>query len=368
MAVSHNSRSLAALTFRPRTLTDVSSRTTATRFFGVPVSMPVVVAPTGAAGLLWRDGEVALARAAVDAGVPFTAATGSLASVEDLAGAVQAPLWFQLYIWPERQQTFDLIARVKACGCSALMVTVDTAVSPNREYNIRNGFGLPFKVNGANAFDLATHPRWLLSVVCAYMLRGGLPKLANYPPELQDLMARRSQPGVRRTVPQSDNVVWGDLVEVRRRWSGPLLLKGVLRADDARRAVSAGVDGIVVSNHGGRNLDASASPMEVLEQILDAAGPRCEVFVDGGMLRGSDVLKAVASGARGVLAGRGPLWGLAARGGAGASQALDIYRAEIRRTMALLGCAQVEDVTRDLLHRRSSCAAGSDLDTKAKIE
>ena len=335
-----------ALALRPRVLVDVSARSTATTFFGQEARMPVVVAPTGAAGLLWFDGEIEVARAARQLGIPFTLSTASIVSMERVAAEAGGRLWFQLYMWPDRAMSWELVARVKAAGYEALMVTVDTAVTPNREYNRHNGFTLPLRISRANALDTVLHPRWMFNVLLRYMRREGIPNLENYPAALKRSMAEKPSPV------KCDSLSWDDLKELRQRWDGPLIVKGILRADDARRVAEAGADAIVVSSHGGRNLDGAIAPLRALPGIIDALraiNPRMDVFVDGGFDRGGNIVKALALGAKGVLAGRAPLWGVAVDGAPGALLALSILREEIDRVMAFTGSNSVQALDRDLL-------------------
>lgn len=335
---------LERVKFSPRVLVDVSHRSTRTDFFGQSSSAPLAVAPTGAAGLLWFDGEIVVARAARDAGVPFVLSTASIISMERVATEAGGRLWFQLYMWPERELSRELVLRARSCGYEALMVTVDTPVSPNREYNRHNGFTLPMRITRRNALDVALHPRWFLTVFARYLLRSGIPTLENYPASLRTRLNQQQSPL------KCDSLGWDDLRDLRRRWDGPLIVKGILREDDAQRAGDCGADGIVVSNHGGRNLDGSVPPCTVLPRIVDRVGKRLAVFVDGGFNRGGDIVKAVALGAKGALVGRAPLWGLAAGGEPGARRALAILREEIDRVLAFTGAPSVQDLDRSLLH------------------
>jgi isopentenyl diphosphate isomerase/L-lactate dehydrogenase-like FMN-dependent dehydrogenase len=335
--------SLERIAFHPRVLVDVSQRSQATTFFGRPSAMPMAVAPTGAAGLLWYDGEIEIARAAARLGIPFALSTASIVSMERVAQEAGGRLWFQLYMFPERQLSYELVDRVRAAGYEALIVTADTPVSPNREYNRHNGFTLPMRISGRNAVDVMRHPRWLCGVFLRYMLRSGVPTLENYPESLKKRLTQAPTPI------KSDSLNWDDLRELRRRWQGPLVVKGILRVDDARRALDCGADAIVVSNHGARNLDGSVPPMDVLPRIVDAVGERLEVMVDGGFKRGGDICKALALGAKGVFVGRAPLWGVSVDGEPGARLALEILRDEIDRVMAFTGSPSLKALDRDLL-------------------
>jgi isopentenyl diphosphate isomerase/L-lactate dehydrogenase-like FMN-dependent dehydrogenase len=338
---------LNRIRLRPRVLIDVSGCSTRADFFGRPSAMPCAVAPTGAAGLLWFDGEIAVARAAREAGIPFTLSTASIVSMERVAAEAGGRLWFQLYMWPERSMSYELVDRARAAGYEALMVTVDTAVTPNREYNLRNGFSLPMQITRKNVRDVVMHPGWFFSVFARYLMRSGIPRFENYPEQLRRSLA--DAPAGRR-MPKNDSLTWHDLRELRKRWDGPLILKGVLNPQDALQALNCGADAVVVSNHGGRNLDASIPPIEALPQVLEAVGSRMDVFVDSGFTRGSHVAKAIAMGAKGVLLGRAPLWGVASAGENGATRALQIMQQELQRVMCLAGCASLENLDLDLLH------------------
>ena len=330
--------------FRPHVFVDVSARTTSTDFFCKPSAMPLAVAPTGAAGLLWFDGEIQVARAARNMGVPFILSTASIVSMERVAAEAGGRLWFQLYMWPDRHLSMELVDRAQAAGYEALVVTVDTPVAPNREYNKHNGFSLPMQITRRNALDVALHPRWFFNVFARYLLRSGVPALENYPAGMRVRLDQKQQAF------KCDSLNWDDLRQLRKKWSGPLIVKGILRPDDAVRAHECGADAIVVSNHGGRNLDASVPPFTVLPEIIDTLAKRLDVWVDGGISRGSDVVKAIAMGAKGALVGRGPLWGVACDGEPGARLALQIYKDEIDRVMAYVGADSVAALDRDVLH------------------
>ena len=327
--------------FKPRTLVDVSRRSPATTIFGVEHKMPLVIAPTGTAGLMAFEGELALARAAKAAGIPFTLATGSMTSMERVAAEVGGELWFQLYLWPDRRLSHQLVERAKAAGYKALVVTVDGASSGNREYNLRNGFTIPFTYSRRAVFDIIRHPRWVVGVMMRYLLTTGMPVYQNYPAEAR---AKLTAGPMGRTSLRTDSLNVDDLDALRRIWPHKLIVKGILDAEDAVMAVDHGADGIGVSNHGGRNLDGIISPIEVLPEIVDAVGKRATVFVDSGFRRGSDVVKAIALGADAVMVGRSTLYGVAAGGFEGAARALEIYHEEIRRVMALLGCNTIAEL------------------------
>ncbi len=341
VALRNNREVFDRLRFRTRTFVNVSRRSQDTEIFGVKHKMPLVIAPTGVAGLLWHEGEIKLAKAARAAGIPFTLATGSITSMERVADEAGGELWFQLYLWPDRSMSHELVNRARAAGYTALIVTVDGVSSGNREYNLRNGFTLPFSFNTRNVWDMATHPRWLLGVMARYLLTTGMPMYANYPAAAKAKMTK-GPPG--RSSLRTDSISWDDLDALRKIWPGKLIVKGILDPQDAITAVDHGADGIGVSNHGGRNLDGIVSPIEVLPEIADAVGKRATIFMDSGIRRGSDVVKALALGAHAVMVGRSTLYGVAAGGEAGAALALQIYRDEIHRNMALLGCNTVSEI------------------------
>jgi isopentenyl diphosphate isomerase/L-lactate dehydrogenase-like FMN-dependent dehydrogenase len=335
VSLRNNRTVFERIRFRPRTMVDVSKRSPATEIFGVKQAMPLVVAPTGTAGLMWYEGELALARAAKAAGIPFTLSTASMTALERVADEVGGELWFQLYLWPERRLSHELVERAKAAAYKALVVTVDGASSGNREYNLRNGFTIPFTYSPRAVFDILRHPHWLATTMMRYLLTTGIPHYENFPAEARSKLT--TGPMGRMSL-RTDSLDWDDLDALRKIWPHKLIVKGMLDPDDAATAVDHGADGIDVSNHGGRNLDGIISPIEVLPEIVDRIGNRATVFVDSGFRRGSDVVKAIALGADAVMIGRSTLYGVAAGGYEGAARALEIFDEEIKRVMALLGC------------------------------
>jgi isopentenyl diphosphate isomerase/L-lactate dehydrogenase-like FMN-dependent dehydrogenase len=338
--MARNRAAFDAITFRPRVLRSVETIDTTTEVFGKPLPFPLAVAPTGAAGLMWHKGDLALARAAARAGVPFIISSASTMDLEQIleAGGRQ---WFQLYLWEDRSLSHKVVDKAWHLGCEALFVTLDLPVPPNREYIQRNGFGTPFRLNARNAFDVLTHPRWLAGVMGRYALEGGIPTQANLPDRLRSKVTKGAPPGA---LFKQDDLDWDGVRKLRDRWPGKFVLKGILHPEDAERALAMGADGIVVSNHGGRAFDCSMASIEALPAIVDAVGGRMTVFLDSGVRRGSDVVKAVASGADAVLAGRAPLYGLAAYGEPGVARALELLRAETARTMAMLGARSIAEV------------------------
>ena len=346
-AIANNCAAFEHYMFRPKVLRDVSQRSLACDILGQPSRMPLVLAPTGAAGLMWHNGEIALAKAAAAAGVPFTLSTASLTSIERIAAEAPGRLWFQLYMWPDRSMSHDLVKRVQRAGFEALVVTLDTAVAPNRECNVRNGFMLPFRLNRRNVLDIAWHAPWVVSVILRYLLSTGMPRFENFPEALQRSLT--AAPKGRSALPKNDALTWDDLRTLRQIWQGPLIVKGILHPDDAQAAVACGADAVIVSNHGGRNLDSSIPPLFALPAIVERVGTRAEVLMDGGIMRGSDLVKALALGAKAVLVGRAPLWGVAVAGQAGAARALEILAEETLRVLGQLGCTRVSELGPDIL-------------------
>jgi (S)-mandelate dehydrogenase len=346
VALVHNREALERIRFRPRVLRDVSQRTQEITLFGRTHSMPVIVAPTGSTGLAWYEGEIALARAAAANNVPYTLAASSITALEDVARQAGGTLWFQFYMWPDRSLSYELIARARDAGFEGLVFTVDTPVAPGREYNLRNGFTIPFKLTRRNVGDVLSHPRWLFGVLGRYLVTSGMPRYRNFPPHTQ---TRITALPMGRTTALNETVTWDDVRALRKLWPGKLIVKGVQRPDDAVRAAESGADAVVMSNHGGRVLDSSRAPIEVLPQVLDVVGKRLTIIVDSGFRRGGDVVKALALGAHAVMIGRATLHGTAAAGEAGALRALRIYRDEIDRTLALIGCPSVAELTPEYL-------------------
>lgn len=342
-ALANNRNGFSRIKFLPRTLIDVSARTTETELFGKKLSAPIAIAPTGAAGLLWYQGEVELARAAAKANIPFTLATGSLTAIETVADVSTGPLWFQLYMWPDKNLSMELVERVGKAGFDALVVTVDVPVPSNREYNFKNGFTLPFRLTRRNVPDVMLHPGWALRVIARYALTTGLPRYENLPASYR---TRFTSAPMGRAMPKSDSVSWDDLKELRKQWKGRLLVKGILHPDDADKAIAAGADGIIVSNHGGRMLDHAIAPIDALTPIVDKVDGRVPVLIDSGFTRGSDIVKALALGAATVLVGRAPLYGVAVGGRAGAERVIALLSDETKRVMGLIGAPRIEDLGR----------------------
>lgn len=336
----------------PRVLRPVIAPDISTRIMGRQHRTPFIVAPTALAGLVRHDGEAGMARAAHRAGVPFCVATQSSTSVEAIAArAAGAELWFQLYVWRDRAETWRLLDRVTAQGIEVLVLSVDTPASPKKVHNRRNGFGIPLRPSPRLALDLATHPRWTLGVMGRYWRGGGLPSYANYPgAAAAPVTAALADPRF-----ALDTALDPDLLaELRRRWPGKLVLKGVLAPDDAALAFEAGCDAVVVSAHGGRNHDSAARPLDMLPLIRQAAGAQATILADSGIRRGSDAAKLLAAGADGVLLGRAPLYGLASNGEDGATAMIDILAEELRAFLCFSGAQDLAELARLDWHRTPS--------------
>jgi L-lactate dehydrogenase (cytochrome) len=338
-----NAADLDKLTFRQRVMVDVSDVSLATTVLGSPVSMPLAIAPTGLAGLFHADGEIKGARAAAAFGIPFCLSTMSICSIEDVRAATRQPFWFQQYLMRDRGFNQELIDRAIAAQCSALMLTLDLQVLGERRRDPRNGLSIPPRLTLRNAWDVATKPVWAMKVLFGKRrtfgnligrLQGaaGLLNLAEWTHSQFDASAN-----------------WRDVEWVRSRWPGKLILKGVLDAEDAQLALAAGADAVVVSNHGGRQLDGAPSSISVLPEIVAAIDGRCEVLFDGGIRSGQDMAKALALGARAGLIGKSFLFALAAAGEAGVTKALEILRNELKVTLALTGTTSAAGAGRQML-------------------
>jgi len=346
VALRNNRAAFERIKLKTQVLVNVSKRSQEITLFGKKHGMPLGIAPTGPAGMLYYKGELELARAAKAANIPFTLATGSQTSMEDVAKLVGGTLWFQLYMWSDVRMSHVLVERAKNAGFEALVVTVDGPVGTNREYNVRNGYTVPFRYTAKNTLPVLARPGWLLNVIMRYWMSGGMPTRANYPEGMTEKFTHVSN-AERKT--KNDSLSWDDLSVLRDMWPGKLLVKGILTPRDAERAIAHGADGIIVSNHGGRNFDSSMAPIEALAPIVDAAGSRTTVIVDSGFRRGSDVVKALAIGAKLVMVGRATLWGTTVGGEAGAARVINLYREEMSRTLAYLGCCSISDLNRDCL-------------------
>ena len=339
VTLARNRAAFAEIRLEPRYLVDISKRDLTTTILKTPVRSPVILAPTGLSQLAHPDGELAVARAAAAAGSVFIVGTFSSYSIEDVRAVTDGPLWFQVYLWKDRGVTRDLVERARAAGYSGLVLTVDVPVVGQRERDLRNGMTIPVSVSVKNALDAARRPRWLY-----HLARNSAPTFAS----MKGIAGAGGDKGmslisyVTGLADPSQN--WADLEWLREIWDGPLAVKGLLRADDATRAVDIGSDGVIVSNHGGRQLDGAPASVEALPRIFDAVGGRAEVILDGGIRRGSDIVKAVALGARGCVIGRPYWWGLATGGEAGVRRVLAILNSETDRVMALAGATSLAGI------------------------
>jgi L-lactate dehydrogenase (cytochrome) len=345
-----NASDLRNLPLRQRVLVDVSRLSTGVTVLGEQWKLPVALAPTGLTGFFHRDGEILAARAAQTAGVPFCLSTMSICSLEDVRAAVRDPFWFQLYLMRDRGFNEALIARARAAQCPALMITLDLPLQALRRRDPKNGLSVPPRLTLRNAGEILMRPRWLSGVLLGR--RRTLGNLATFFPkqgigQLSEWVGGQFDP----------SITWRDVEWVRERWPGKLIVKGIMVAEDARRASESGVDAIVVSNHGGRQLDGATSTIAALPAVVDAAG-RCEVLLDGGITSGQDVLKALALGARGCLIGKSFLYGLAADGGEGVTLALEIIRKELEISMALCGVTDAGAVDSRVVARPGSTRGG----------
>jgi L-lactate dehydrogenase (cytochrome) len=338
-----NRADLERINFRQRILCDVSNRTTKTTILGEPAALPLALAPIGLCGMQHGDGEILACRAAQDAGIPFTLSTMSICSIEDVAAAVEKPFWFQLYVMKDRGYIRSLIERAAAAKCSALVLTVDLQVIGQRHRDLKNGMTVPPELKIGNLIDIATKPAWALSVARGkrktfgniaghYPGMGGVTVLSKWIAEQFDA-----------------SLSWKDVEWIKSLWPGKLILKGILDVEDARIAVKTGAAALVVSNHGGRQLDGAPSSISALPPIADALGSEIEIMFDGGIRSGQDIARALALGARSCMSGRAYVYGLGAAGQAGVARAIEIMRNELDTTMALMGATKVGDIDRRMI-------------------
>ena len=327
--------------FRQRVARDLAPRTLATQMVGQDVTMPVAMAPVGLLGMQHADGEIKAAQAAEAFGVPFTLSTMSICSIEKVAEATTKPFWFQLYVQKDREFTKKLIERAKAAGCSALVVTLDLQMIGKRHADHRNGMTAPPRLTIPNILDISRRPRWAFGMLGTKNREfGNIQGCATGVDDMNDLM--------KWTAGSFDpNLDWDDLKFFRELWDGPLIIKGILEAEDAKKCIELGADAIVVSNHGGRQLDGARSSISVLPEIVDAVGDQIEVWMDGGIRSGQDVIRARALGAKGVLVGRPMVYGLGAMGKAGVTRMLEIFHEEAELTMAFMGHRDITSVSKD---------------------
>lgn len=338
-----NESDYARIKLRQRVLVDMSGRSLETTMIGEKVKMPVALAPTGLTGMQHADGEMLAAKAAEEFGVPFTLSTMSICSIEDVASVTSKPFWFQLYVMRDRDFVLNLIERAKAAKCSALVLTADLQILGQRHKDLRNGLSAPPKLTPKHLYQMATRPRW-----CWNMLQTNRRTFRNihgHAKSVTDLASLNAW-----TVEQFDpQLSWKDVEWIKERWGGKLIIKGILDTEDAKMAAATGADAIVVSNHGGRQLDGAHSSIAMLPRIVDAVGDKIEVHLDGGIRSGQDVLKAVALGAKGTYIGRPFLYGLGAMGKPGVTKALEIIAKEMDTTMALCGKRSISEINGDII-------------------
>jgi (S)-mandelate dehydrogenase len=338
LTMRRNREVLERIALNPRVLAGIDAVDLSVKLFGREYPLPVVIGPVGFCGLFWPHGDAAVARAAARAGLPYVAATLATTTVEDVAKAASGEHWFQIYAFKDDARTDGLIARAQNSGYTALVLTVDSAVSGNREASSRHGAQLPVRITVPLMMDVMAHPRWAWQI-----LRYGAP-------ELENVVSTDSAGKGAAQVPFSfDKLIkrdlsWADVARIRRVWRGTLILKGIQSAEDARLAVEAGVDGIVLSNHGGRQLDGSPSTIEVLPEVVAVVNKSIPVMVDSGFRRGGEIVKALALGADAVWLGRAPIYGLAAQGEQGVQSVIEILRKEIERTMLLMGVEKLSQL------------------------
>ena len=338
-----NRADLESLALRQRVGVDVDRRTTRTTMLGQDVAMPVALAPVGLTGLNWADGEILACRAAHRFGVPYTLSTMSICSIEDVAGAVDQPFWFQLYVMRDRAFSASLIERAKKAGCSALVLTLDLQIQGQRHRDLKNGLAVPPRLTAATVLDVLRKPSWAFNVLQSKRksfgnLEGRIPDAKSLT-TLSQWIAGQFDP----------TLSWKDVEWVKKLWGGKLILKGILEPGDAKIAADCGADAIVVSNHGGRQLDSTISSIRALPEIVDVVKGKTEIWLDGGIRSGQDVLKALALGARAVMIGRAYAYGLGAMGEAGVTRALEIIRAELDVSMALCGVKDVKGLSSAIL-------------------
>ncbi len=349
LTLRDNRAAFARLRLQPRVLRDVSAIHTGIDLLGQPAALPMAIAPTGAVGYGRPGGDIAIARAAAAAGIPYTLSSSATTSIEQIADAAPGRLWFQSYLFKNKDFQSSLIDRAKAADYEALMITVDLPVGGKRERDQRNDFSVPFKLTPKNTLDFALHPAWVLS-----MLRRGLPVMEN----LRELEVTNQQPSasaIATSVGKNYDTAfdWDALQKLRDKWPRKLIIKGVLHPTDAQRLANIGCDAVVVSNHGGRQLDGAVATLDALPGIVQAVGGRIPVLLDGGIRRGSDIVKALACGAQGVLLGRATLYGAVTGGQAGAERAMTILKDELTRTMQLCGARSIQEIEAGLLFKNA---------------
>jgi L-lactate dehydrogenase (cytochrome) len=342
-----NESDFQKILLRQRVAVDMSNRMLATTLVGQPVNMPIALAPVGMTGMQHPDGEILAARAAAAAGIPFTLSTMSICSIEDVAENTDQPFWFQLYVMRDKDFVDRLIGRAQAARCSALVLTLDLQILAQRHKDLKNGLSAPPKMTLANIANIATKPRWWMGMLGTK--RRSFRNIVGHAKGVGDLSALASW-----TAEQFDpRLNWDEVKRIKDRWGGKLILKGIMDPEDAELAAKSGADALIVSNHGGRQLDGAQSSISALPEIVKTVGNRMEVLMDGGVRTGQDVLKAVALGAKGVMIGRSYIYGLGAMGQAGVTASLDIIRKELDMTMALCGLRDIKQVDSNILLQRN---------------
>jgi L-lactate dehydrogenase (cytochrome)/(S)-mandelate dehydrogenase len=342
IAIQHNREVYRSLKIKNRVLKDVSKRSTATEIFGKKIAMPFAISPTASAGLMCEGGEVALARAAARMGVPCTVATNSLTPMEEIVEAAGGNLWFQLYMWVDKNLRAAFVERVKSAGFDTLLVTVDGSVGANREHDRKSGYAMPLCYSPKLIARILANPGWCLRVLAPQYLKRGAFRKANYPPELSSKLTDKPTD---HELTKPDTQCWDDIKRIRDTWPGHMLVKGLQSWEDVVIAADYGMDGVVLSNHGGRYLDSAPAPLQVVPEVRRAVGDRLKIIIDSGARRGSDLVKAIGMGADLVMSGRPTLYGAAAAGEAGAYRALEIFQTEMDRIMAQLGLSRVDEIS-----------------------
>ena len=338
-----NINDLMDIKFRQRVAVDISKRSTEMEMLGEKLPIPVALAPTGLAGMQTADGEIHAARAAEKFGVPFTLSTMSVCSIEEVQSKTRDPFWFQLYVMRDRDFIDRLIKRAKEANCSALMITLDLQVMGQRHKDIKNGLSVPPKINLPNILNLITKPKWCIGMLGTKNRKFG--NIVGHVKGVKDMSSLAEW-----TVNQFDpTLCWDDVLELRKKWSGKIVLKGIMDKEDAKAALNIGADAIIVSNHGGRQLDGASSSVSALPKILDIVQDKCEIWVDGEIRTGQDILRLIALGAKGTLIGRAFLYGLGAEGEKGVTRILEILQKELDLTMALCGATDLSQVNKNIL-------------------
>jgi (S)-mandelate dehydrogenase len=342
IALQHNREVYRSLKIKNRVLKDVSTRSTVTEIFGKKIAMPYGISPTASAGLMSDGGEVALAKAAARIGVPCTVATNSLTPMEEIVEKAGGNLWFQLYMWVDPTLRMRFVERVKSAGFQTLLVTVDGSVGANREHDRRNGFSMPLRYTPKLIASVLANPGWCVRVLAPQYIKRGAFRKANYPPEMSSKLTDKISD---HELTKPATQCWDDIKRIRDVWPGYMLVKGLQSLEDAVIAADYGLDGVVISNHGGRYLDSAPAPLQLVPEFRRAVGDRLKLIIDSGARRGSDLVKAMAMGADMVMSGRPTLYGAAAAGEAGAYRALEIFQTEMDRIMAQLGLSSVDEIS-----------------------